>query len=198
MCCTVLPTGVHCCCFYPAAVVATMQRQRHLTTPLLCIQLLLPGSRQRLTSWLQRYADLPEQPDDPQVHSSAKGAAPAAGSHLHDTRQQRQQPDQAEPSSDSACSDAGRFWQGFAQSLAVVCAADITYGLMGAACVTPGVITLLSNLVRNVSASSLPASELARLPGWARQYLAGAGHELYEVPLLPQHMWGHRLAAITQ
>jgi hypothetical protein len=105
---------------------------------------------------------------------------------------------QNKASSEEACFSAERFWQGFAQSLAVVCAADVSYGLMGASCLTPGVITLLSNLVRSLDASSLPAAELAALPHWVRQYLAGAGHELYEVPLLPQHMNGHRVALITK
>jgi hypothetical protein len=172
-----------------------MQCEHHQpTTPLICIQLLMPESRQRLTSWLQRYAALPQHTPgaattDPSHSSRTNNADPGPG------QSHQQQPQQH---SEDTRSNAARFWQGFAQSLAVVCAAEVSYGLMGAACLTPGVITLLSNLVRNVDVDSLPADELAQLPCWARQYLAGAGHELYEVPLLPRHMWGHSVAAITR
>jgi hypothetical protein len=172
--------------------VGATQRQRHPTTPLLCIQLLLPESRQRLTSWLQRYAALPEQTDSTTAQPSLQDShqrQPKAGHHDYDMDHHGD-----EPGSGSACSNAGRFWQGFP----VVCAADVCYGLMGAACLTPGVITLLLNLVRSVDAASLPAAELALLPHWARQYLADAGHELYEVPLPPGHMWGHSMAVITK
>jgi hypothetical protein len=176
----------------PAAV--SMQSARpHPTTPLMCIQLLLPESRQRLTSWLQRYAALPEQVQN--AAADAAGNSNSTISNLEPEMGHQQQPQQR---SEDTCSNAARFWQGFAQSLAVVCAAEISYGLMGAACLTPGVITLLSNLVRSVDVDSLPAAELDQLPCWARQYLAGAGHELYEVPLLPRHMWGHSVATITQ
>jgi hypothetical protein len=155
----------------------------------MCIQLLLPESRQRLTSWLQRYAALPEQLPNTAGSNDSPTYEPGPD---HSRRQQPQQ------RSENTCSNAARFWQGFSQSLAVVCAAEISYGLMGAACLTPGVITLLSNLVRNVDVDSLPAAEVEQLPSWAQQYLAGAGHELYEVPLLPRHMWGHSVATVTR
>jgi hypothetical protein len=227
-----------------ASGTAGMQHQGSSTIPLICIQLLLPESRQRLTSWLQEYAALQDEQledtdagcNDADTHSSAglatataRAAASAATSATtaaesscslqsggsqqqpHDTfiqphgskQQQQQQPDESyRPASttENTCSNASRFWQGFTQSLAVVCAAEISYGLMGAACLAPGAIALVSNLVRSVDASALAAQsdELIRLPGWAREYLAGARNELYEVPLLPRHMWGHSVATITR
>jgi hypothetical protein len=142
----------------------------------MCIQLLVPESRQRLTSWLQCYAALPEQAPKTAGSNHSPNHEPMPDDSY------RQQPQHC---GENTCSNAVRFWQGFSRSLAVVCAAEISYGLMGAACLTPGVITLLSNLVRSVDVDSLPAAELEQLPSWAQQYLAGAGHELYEVPLLP-------------
>ncbi|KAF6255851.1 hypothetical protein COO60DRAFT_167776 [Scenedesmus sp. NREL 46B-D3] len=182
------------------------QSQHHHSTPLMCIQLLLPQSKQRLTSWLQRYAALPEHTPsaaaNAAAHSSGASPAPgtAAGAGCASAVQSspQQQPQQGHPGSNDACSNAARFWQGFAQSLAVVCAAEVSYGLMGAACLAPGVVALLSNLVRTVDPSSLPAPELAQLPAWGHEYLAGAGNELYEVPLLPCHMWGCSVAVITR
>jgi hypothetical protein len=225
-----------------------MQHQGSSTIPLIYIQLLLPESRQRLTSWLQEYAALQDKQledtgarcTDADTHSTAgpatASASAASSSADHATnatstaerscslqsggsqqqpddtsmqphgskqQQQQQQPDESDcPASatGNTCSNASRFWQDFTQSLAVVCAAEMSYGLMGAACLAPGPIALVSNLVRSVDASALAAQsdELIRLPGWAREYLAGACNELYEVPLLPRHMWGHSVATITR
>ncbi|CAL8092971.1 unnamed protein product [Calicophoron daubneyi] len=65
-----------------------------------------------------------------------------------------------------------------------ICMSQLKLGLMSLNCVSPGISTLLSNLVVSVSVP-MGAAKQKKIPRWVRNYFEGTRYRLYSVKLSP-------------
>jgi len=194
--------------------------------PRMCIQLLLPESKQQLRHLLGLYSRqgfmAPQttsrrwQPDDAVTAShdaAATKAAPptadrgklhavdwsdaaAAGRESH----QGKQPCPADAAQHQAAAAAGPlWWQRFCRQVTCMCITELRFGLLAQSCMgCSGAITLVSNLVRSVDDGVLTQSEFEHIPEWAQEYLEGSSNELYEVSAFPRHLHGQTMAKVAE
>lgn len=223
------PNPLTIMCYYVTTFLSCAMQSKKVKAdlPRMCIQLLLPESKQQLHHLLGLYsrqgfmapqtASTRWQPGDA-VTASHDAAATKAASHTADhgklhamdwsdaaaperESQQVKQPCPADAAQHQAAAAASGplWWQRFCRQVTCMCITELRFGLLAQSCMgCSGAITLVSNLVRSVDDGVLTQSEFEHLPEWAQEYLEGSSNELYEVSAFPQHLHGQTMARVAE
>jgi hypothetical protein len=188
--------------------------------PSVCIQLLLPESKQQLAHMLELYSKqgllstvsgVPQR--DTSLQPSGKQSPAGQGASCFEAKFSATEAaldwlsacsGKAEPPAHAAAGPAAggssaAWWVCFRRHLTCICTTELRYGLLAQhALGCSGAVALLSNLVRSMDESVLLAAEFERLPEWAQEYLEGSSNEVYEVAALPAHFRGRTLSLVAR
>lgn len=188
-----------------------MQAQHHGGLPRMCVQLLLPQSKQHLQHLLSLYnrqglMTTPEQtPHDSNAVMASQGVYDAAATiSKAGAAVGKQQDNQQGKSVNCAAADGSgaggtAWWQHFSRQVTCICITELRFGLLAQSCMgCSGAITLVSNLVRSMDDGVLTQAEFEQLPEWAQEYLEGGSNELYEVAAFPACLHGEAVADVAQ